>query len=81
MNVNADQNLNAIKDLNQYAENQTEKTNLICPDCSPVKNCSPILFIDGRACYVDNDHLSQWGIRKLLTSTLERLMKEETSQN
>lgn len=41
----------------------------------------PILFVDGRACYVDNDHLSQWGVRKLLTSTLKRLMKEIASQN
>ncbi|MDB4533976.1 sugar transferase [Vicingaceae bacterium] len=65
MNVNADQKLNNFKDLNQYTTSETKKTKLICPDCSPVKNCSSILFIDSeKICennYLRNKEISEAG--------------------
>jgi peptidoglycan/LPS O-acetylase OafA/YrhL len=36
----------------------------------------PILFVDGRACYVDNDHLTLYGVRKFLGPPLGQLMRE-----
>lgn len=45
------------------------------------KEEEPILFVGGRACYVDNDHLSQWGVRELLTPALEAIMQEIASSD
>jgi len=47
MFVNADQKLDSLKHLNQYAaENEDETTT--CKDCTPSNPCSPLLFHDGK---------------------------------
>ena len=48
MHINADEKLKDIKNLNQYANNEPQKIDKECPDCSLTQLCSPILFLDGK---------------------------------
>lgn len=49
MRIDADQQLNKIKNQNQYATKNSTNIENYCPNCIPNgKSCSPILFVDGK---------------------------------